>query len=252
MEKHISKLSEIVAEQYATVFLNDYLGGELFLGSEIEQILSEKAHVVYQAVDDPTYFGAAIHIVGEHIVAINTKQSLRMRYYSAAHELWHLQFEAGEIPLADFEDFDHERAADRFAAAIMLPAGLMRNLLNNLKENADTQIIKIADLSSMPYVAVTRRMRELGHRLSRSISSRTENEWIDLRQDLNISPSVLDKADAFTQFSDFSNEVNRRVENDQLTLEIAANLLRHIDSDQAEYYWQKRQEIMDEWTLADD
>ncbi|WP_087033607.1 ImmA/IrrE family metallo-endopeptidase [Trichococcus palustris] len=246
------QISETAAEQYATEFLNDSFGGELFLGSDIEQLLSEKASVVYQIVEDSKYYGAAVQFFDKHFIAINTNQALRLRYYSAAHELWHLQYESGKIPLADIPDFDHERAADRFAAAVMLPKRLVQNLMQKLEENNDVLVIRIADISSMPYEAVVRRLQELGKRFSRAISQRTEADWIMVREELGISPSALDKHDPFVQFSALSKEVAELLKNREITLEVAANILKHTDPKQSEAYWQERQKLMEELDFDDE
>ncbi len=251
MNKRIKDYSETVADAYATEFLADYVGGEVFLGGEIEQILADRAYVVYQSVDDPSYFGAALHLLGKHIIAINTKQTLRIRYYSAAHELWHLQYESGEIAI-DEKQIDQERAADHFAAAVMLPITLIKNVVKNFVEDDERLIFKIADLSSMPYQAVARRLVELDYKISPKLKDRTEVEWIRIREQLNLVPSALDKEDSFIQFNALLQEVDRKVKNNELTFELAANLIKHIDPKQAEKYWEQRQQIVDDWYSDDD
>lgn len=246
------QISEIVAEQYATEFLNDSVGSELFLGSDIEQLLSEKAFVVYQIVDDPEYFGAAVRFLDKHFIAINTNQALRLRYYSAAHELWHLQYESGEIPLAEIPDFDHERAADHFAAAVMLPKRLVEKMIEKLDETNEVSVIRIADISSMPYQAVVRRLQELGKRFPKALSQRTENDWVTARDALDISPSVLDKPNRFIQFSALSREVSRLLTAKEINLEVAANLLKHTDPEQSEDYWKERQNLIEEMDFDDE
>ena len=68
-----------------------------------------------------------------YLHAINTNQPLRVRYYSAAHELWHLRTESGEIAIGE-KQIDQERAADHFAAVVMLPSNLLKNIKNNFKK----------------------------------------------------------------------------------------------------------------------
>ncbi|MDN6518032.1 MAG: hypothetical protein L0K72_07915, partial [Enterococcus sp.] len=115
MDAQLKDLSETIAEAYAVKFLADNVGGEIFLGGDIEQILADRAYLVYQSVDDPSYFGAALHLNGRHIIAINTNQPLRVRYYSEAQELRHLQFQTVEIAIGE-KQIDQERPADHFAA----------------------------------------------------------------------------------------------------------------------------------------
>lgn len=244
------KQAEKISRIYANDFLKNYFGKEVFLGSEIEKVIAKKAFVIYQNVADFSYYGASIHLLDKHLIAINTAQPLRIRYYSAAHELWHLQYESDEIPIA-YEKIDHERAADHFAANVMLPDDLVTALFRNLKGNLDNKIIEIADLSSMPYVAVTRRLKELGNSISSSIINRSDEEWKIVRKDLGFPPSYLDESYPFEQFNSFSKEIEKQVSNHQITLEMAANLLKHIDPKQAEVYWLKRQQLMDDWVEDD-
>lgn len=245
--------AEKIARQYAIVFLKEYLEKDIFIGSSIEQILAKKASVVYQNVDDPEYFGAAIQMLNKNLVAINTAQPLRLRYYSAAHELWHLEFQSGELLFIEKQnDLDHERAADHFAANIMLPESLIKTLMNNNTESTEHLIIKIADLSSMPYQAVTRRLKELGEKIPSPLLKKTEKDWQVKRIQLDFPPSFLDKSEPFTSFNDFSKEIKTQVENKEITLEMATNLIKHIDPTQAELYWEERQKLIDEWDLDDD
>ncbi|MFC4709055.1 ImmA/IrrE family metallo-endopeptidase [Enterococcus eurekensis] len=238
--------AEKTAKVYAGAFLKDYLGEEVFLGSEIEKVLAKKASIIYQKVEDSSYYGAAIHMLDKHIIAINTFQPLRIRYYSAAHELWHLQYESNEIPIP-YESLDHERAADHFAANVMMPENLVESLLRNLQGDISDKVIEIADLSSMPYVAVTRRLRELGNKIPTLIIKRTEEEWKIIRKELGFPPSYLDESYPFEQFSDFSKEVDKQVRDNKITLEMAFNLIKHIDPKKAEEYWIQRQQLKDEW-----
>jgi len=161
-----------------------------------------------------------------------------------------LQFESGEIAIGE-KQIDQERAADHFAAVVMLPSNLLKNIKNNFKKDDERLVFKIADLSSMPYQAVTRRLVELGYKLSSELKSREEAEWIQVREQIDLVPSALDKADSFVQFHAFLQEVDEKVNKQELTLETAANLVKHIDAKKAEQYWKKRQEIVDDWDPDD-
>ncbi|UUX33370.1 ImmA/IrrE family metallo-endopeptidase [Fundicoccus culcitae] len=240
-----------IADIYASVFLKKYFGEEVFLGSVIERVLSKKAHIIYQNVDDPSYYGATVHMLDKQIIAINTAQPLRIRYYSAAHELWYLLYDADELPIK-YDGFEHERVAEQFATRVMLPDGLVRTLLRMIDGTIENKVIEIADLSSMPYVIVTNRLKELGARVSATLMEREEEDWIKVRKLLGYPPSVLDKSDAFKQFWALSKEVEQQLETKEITLEIAANLIKHIDPEQAEKYWKQRQDLLDDWSTEDD
>lgn len=252
MTMKMIKISEQVASQYAVEFLRKYAGDEVFLGSDIEQLLADEAILIYQDVSDPEYYGASICYKDTHLIAINTRQPLRSRYYSAAHELWHLLHKSGETPIADtIENFDHERAADHFAACLMLPDKLVQSLMISNKGSLETLVFKIADLSSMPYVAVVRKLQELGKKIKKKLSDRNEADWVIARDKLDLSPSVLDKPDSLIRFTALSNRVSELLDKDELTLELAANILKHADPKKAEEYWQARQKLTDNW-LEDD
>lgn len=249
---NIEKVSEKMASQYALAFLREYAGDEIFLGSDIEQILAEKAIVIYQDVEDPEYFGAMIRFMNQSLIAINTRQTLRSRYYSAAHELWHLQYELGELGLTDsIVDFDHERAADHFAATVMLPERLISNLIQHFNGDLKVLVIRIADVSSMPYVAVVRRLKERGKKIPKNLFEKSEKDWLKIREELGIAPNILDKMDVFTQFNALTTEVTNKLKRKEITLEVAANLLKYSNPEKAESYWKERQNIKDDW-LSDD
>ncbi|MBO2946123.1 ImmA/IrrE family metallo-endopeptidase [Paenibacillus sp. F411] len=224
--------AEKVAEVYAVSFLKDAIGHDIFIGSHIERLLADKVNLIYQYVEDGNYYGAAIqHQNGEQFVVLNTFHSLRTRYFTAAHELWHLS----EASLMQDGNFDHERAADRFAAAIMLPKELTKQLWNKFKKQDDeVAILKIADLADVPYVAVVRRLSELGENVpSKKI---TEMEWLEKRSELGFPISVSDYSSKDTRFVAYEHAVKENVEKKGLDILIAANKLSKFAPKLAEQY----------------
>lgn len=248
MTKLHNNVSEMTAESAAMNFLTEYIGDEVFLGSQIEHILAENAYVIYQEVDDTAYFGAALHVADKHLIAINTKQVLRTRYYSAAHELWHLLYESGKVLTPEDVELDQERAADRFAAAVMIPKNLLKNLLQHSgKEQDAVTIIGIADMSAVPYVAVVRRIHELGIeiQLPKKIPLDSDDDWIKLRSELGVPPSPLDQSFPFTEFRALTDKVTKLVNAKEITLEVAANLVKHVDPVLSNNYWDERQKMVE-------
>lgn len=81
-------------------------------------------------MEDPEFYGATITIDrgNRKYVLLNTKKSLRLRYFTASHELWHVL----DIHEMVKDDMHHERSAERFAAALMLPESLVRSLVKIL------------------------------------------------------------------------------------------------------------------------
>ena len=46
--------------------------------------------------------------------------------------------------------------------------------------------------------------------------------------------------------------IDKKVKKQELTLELVANLIKHVDPKQAEEYWKQRQQIADDWDFEDD
>ncbi len=225
------KQAEATAEAFAADFLEEAANATIFIGPYIERILANKAKVVYQYVEDSNYFGAAIeHISGDQFIALNTFHPLRTRYFTAAHELWHL----AEFSRLQDEEFDHERAADRFAAAIMLPKAITKDLwlkLNKLYEQKEA-IIHLADMSSMPYEAVGRRLRELGINLK--MKKIDEKEWLHEREKLGLPESPLDRQQPLNQFFDYVNAIEEALAENRIDYLSASNKLSRYSPEKAE------------------
>ncbi|MDF2650827.1 MAG: hypothetical protein K0Q73_6632 [Paenibacillus sp.] len=225
--------AEKVAEVYAASFLEDAIGHDIFIGSHIERLLSDKVHIIYQFVEDEEYFGAAItHQNGDQFVALNTFHSLRTRYFTAAHELWHLS----EGSQMQDDAFDHERAADRFAAAIMLPKVLTKQVWHKFKNfyGDELAILQIADLSDVPYVTVVRRLNELGENVTSN--KLTELEWLARRNELGLPVSASDRSSPDARFIAYENVVKENVDQNELDILTAANKLSRFSPKLAEQY----------------
>lgn len=224
--------AEKVAEVYAASFLEDAIGYDIFIGSHIERLLADKVHLIYQYVEDEKYFGAAItHQNGDQFVVLNSFHSLRVRYFTAAHELWHLS----EGSQMQDDDFEHERAADRFAAAIMLPKTLTKQLWHKFRNSYSTEaaIIQIADLSEVPYVTVVRRLSELGETIP--TKKLTEMEWLSKRNELGFPISSADQSSMDTRFVAYETIVKENVKKG-LDIVTAANKLSKFSPKLAEQY----------------
>lgn len=234
---NIKTQAETVAEAFAQNFLEDEFGNDIFIGSHIEQLLDDKVHLIYQYTEDEKYHGAAVtNQSGEEFIALNTFQPLRMRYFTAAHELWHLS----EGSQMQAESFDHERAADRFAAAVMLPKGLTKDLWKKFKKiyGTDEAVIHLADLASVPYEATARRVRELGERdVPVNVS---KDEWQQKRFEYNLPESLLDVPQAFEKFAAYETAVENAVEQEKLDRLTGANKIGRYNPKLAEI-WQEQE-----------
>lgn len=226
--------AESTAEAFAASFLDDAVfGHRLFIGAHIERLLAKKVNLIYQFIEDEEFFGAAItHEKGEEFISLNSYHPLRMRYFTAAHELWHLS-EGSKI---QGKEFDHERAADRFAAAIMLPKILTKELWNKFVNDygAEEAVIHIADLAAVPYLAVVRRIKELGEKIK--LSSCMELDWVEKRKELGLPPSPLDQPMPITRFEQYKYVVKESVEKRGLDKLAAANKLISFAKELSEEY----------------
>ena len=254
-------LSEAIAEDLAGTFLANDIGSDIFIGADIERILAKKVNVIYQDINDPNYSGAAISYRGVHFIALNTHQTLRARYYSAAHELWHLVVDTDlfGIEKSKYQEvlslpaFNTERAADRFAAAIMLPRDVMirtwHKYVNDQTAStsvaAQEAIVRIANISAMPYAAVTRRLVELDLLANTKLAKRTDLEWQGWVNKSSFPPSPLDNIVPFKKFPYLTQVVKRLVKQKQLSLMEAAQLTTYADPKTATSYLNKRQKIVD-------
>lgn len=241
-------LTVSVAEKQANHFLASHFGDWIFIGASIEIVVTAQAVVIYQDVADPDYFGATIHTNDISQIAINTHQRLRDRYYSVAHELWHLLVLTNQIPTEQVSQLNDERAADHFAATVMLPEMLVKRYWHTTKQRADFDpalaIIQLADLSAMPYVAITRRLHELGFRLPAHLQTLTEAEWVAKRELAGLAPSPLDVAQPHIGFAAMKKLVLQKLKQHRLTLEAAATILTHVEPELAASLWvQRRQQL---------
>lgn len=233
--------AEKTAEAFAQYFLEDEFGNDIFIGSHIEKLLDDKVNLIYQYTEDENYHGAAVvHESGKEFIALNTFQPLRMRYFTAAHELWHLS-EESEMQT---ESFDHERAADRFAAAVMLPKGLTKDLWKKFKREYGTEeaVIHLADLASVPYEATARRVRELGER--DAPVNMSEDEWKQKRLWYNLPESFLDQPQAFEKFDVYEKAVKNAVENERLDILTGANKIGRYNPELAKVWQEQKAEYL--------
>lgn len=243
MSEKNRKLSERYAEMLATYYLDEEFGEKLFLGSTIENILSKEAILIYQNVPDNNYYGASIRYKDFSFIAINTHHNLRIRYYSAAHELWHFIWQNSEM--SNEIELDHERAADHFAAVLMLPHNLIHDLWNRMadKYQEEERIIYIADFSSMPYQAVTRRLKEVGLDIPGGLEYLEEPDWEKLREKINLGKSALDIPNKFISFTHFEKLIMELVERNDISLDDAANLSAHFAPELAEEYIKEKRNL---------
>lgn len=245
-------LSEIVGEAHALQVLNDLFGVDTFIGSSVEMKLGELVSLIYHVVDDSEYHGATITNNQTKVtyVALNTGQSLRKRYFTACHELWHV------LKIKDMIGslIDEERAAERFAAALMLPAPLMKLIWDGVKsKDEERRVIQIADMASAPYVAVAKRVVELNISKNKGLVSEEKNEqyWVDLRKGLGIPPSPLDDSYPYVNFKDYEEVVLQEVDRGDLGLLDAATKLSTVSPDAGKRLQEKWSKLVEQANFED-
>lgn len=239
----ISK-ADRVGEAFALQVLSEHFGAEIFIGASIEFKIEELASVVYKVIDDLEFFGATITVGRENrkYVLLNTAKSLRLRYFTAAHELWHVL----DIHSMIKDDIDVERAAERFAAALMLPESLVRSLVRQINKDSYDQIeekrmvIRIADIASTPYVSVAKRLVELNLTNNKHLVDFSEKNWIKIRKELNIVESPLDKSFPINRFTDYEELIEEDVQQGELNYLEASKLLANVSPDKSKEYAEKR------------
>jgi Zn-dependent peptidase ImmA (M78 family) len=233
-----------VGEAFALQVLSEHFGTEIFIGASIEFKIEELASVVYKEIDDQEFFGATITVERENrkYVLLNTIKSLRLRYFTAAHELWHVL----DIHSMIKEDIDVERAAERFAAALMLPESLVRSLVRPFNKDSYDQVeekrmvIRIADIASAPYVSVAKRLVELNLTNNSQLADYSEKDWIRIREELNIVESPLDKSLRINRFTDYEELIAEEVQSGELDYLEASKRLANVSPEKSREYAEKR------------
>jgi len=239
----ISKADRI-GEAFALQVLSEHFGTETFIGSSIELKVEELVSIVYKEIKDPDFFGATITLKrgNRKYVLLNTAQSLRHRYFTAAHEFWHVLDMNSMVK----DDIDHERAADRFAAALMLPESIVRSLIRSLREDDQREkeekkvVIRISDISSAPYVAVAKRLVELNLTNNKKLADVSEEEWIAIRRELNIVESPLDLPQPINRFTDYEERIAGEIENGNLNYIEASKRLATVSPEKSAAYAELR------------
>lgn len=211
-----NRIAEVVAgESLESLGMRDD-----FIGAGLENILIDRnIKIMYKNVKDSDFFGMAARGKGFDFIGINTYHNQRTRLIGLAHELWHLMDEKDiYISTMDFDSEQTERAADRFAAALMLPREKVKQVYNKGKgKNMSelTILYQIADFSLCPYEAVYKRFDDLGlskkeidkvlkkiHYKEPAVPSQNEieNKFIELRKILGMPDSIMDKVEGENAF----------------------------------------------------
>lgn len=201
------------AEMLADQYLKDLGMINEFTGPALESIVKQQGiELMYKYIKDSDFYGFAAKGKGHRFIGINTFHTVRTRVFDIAHELWHLYDRKEEyVDTSNYSQSEAERAADHFAASLLLPNVKVESLYKNYKKEGWDEpsiLFVIADLSYCPYLTVYWRLKELELPVSQidialkavPSGSDTENRFILLRENEGLTNSPLDKSDQLTDF----------------------------------------------------
>lgn len=142
------------------------------IGSQIFHILENESKVLYYPLEDSKVWGFSERIKGKAFVCINTSLDFEKQVFVAAHELFHLWYGTlGDILLSkNSKDPDTEQEvelwANRFAAEFLVDEELLLQEMRTYgidKQNIDVKdVMKLANIFTVPYRTMLRRLREVG------------------------------------------------------------------------------------------
>ncbi|MGX7024942.1 ImmA/IrrE family metallo-endopeptidase [Vagococcus hydrophili] len=180
------------ARNSAILFLNA-IGSKDFIGPTLSTILDiKKIILIKDVIEDPEAEGFSAKKQGEKFLFVNTKFNQRLQNFTIAHELFHLD----EMIVQLEDDQENERAADHFAANILLPENILfdkKRALENLGLKEIEVFFKLADLSEVPYETLFERYKEL--KISVIVLKR-ELELMKVKAD---NPFLGEKEEGFQQ-----------------------------------------------------
>lgn len=148
------------------------------IGPQIFSILSLYARVIYYPFGKDAVWGftrikgSANNVKNDKpFVAINTSIPYDCQIFAAAHELYHIWFDnkIDVIPADVIDKVGNDRnelKANRFAAEFLVDEDLLRKELRiysvDCKNVTLKDILKLANLFSVPYITMVRRLYEIG------------------------------------------------------------------------------------------
>ncbi|MBM7710042.1 ImmA/IrrE family metallo-endopeptidase [Enterococcus lemanii] len=149
-----------VAREQAILFLSEFSVTD-FIGPTIESIIElKRIHLIYDTIDDWEAEGFSASKQGLNFIFINSNFNLRLQKFTIAHEIYHLDDKIEQLASA----VEAERAADHFAANILLPENVVFEKYRSLKRSGYNSLevfFALADLSQVPYEAMYKRYKEL-------------------------------------------------------------------------------------------
>lgn len=165
------------------------------IGQQIFSILSLFARVIYYPLGKDAVWGftrikgsADGDKGGKPFVAINSSIPCDCQIFAAAHELYHIWFDnkVDVIPanvIDESTDDRNELKANRFAAEFLVDEELLRKELRIYSIDCSKitlkDILRLANLFSVPYRTMVKRLYEIG-----SISKQKRSEYLNIEDDV--------------------------------------------------------------------
>lgn len=164
-------------EDRAISFANRYIGRGVIIQDDIFNIIENydnQVTLLLFPIPDDEICGFICNYKGKIFIYVNTSLPLEKQIFTAAHELYHLlfnrdQLERGYSHLIRQEDLDgkqEERAANLFAAILLVPRALLREQIEILQiDTANLKlldIIRLMDMFAVPYKTMVLRLYETG------------------------------------------------------------------------------------------
>lgn len=242
-EEEIAEISQLARKKLTQLGkLNDIIGTQVFT------LLGLHAHVLYYPLDEDGPWGFACLGDGKPFVAINTSIEDEKCVFTAAHELYHIWFDTKSdyIPPTVLDEKDEkgdildiaELRANRFAAEFLVEKSLLEQEMHiyAIKANkvTDKDILMLADLFSVPYRTMVKRLYEIS-----AITARDRDVYLKKTQDelnkLSLRYSLpITKADGRIALDSLVELAVSQYEKHGITFEKFTYLLRMADLDPAE------------------
>ncbi len=132
------------------------------------------AKVKYRELDGCEAYVLADTSLGRAIISIDVRAHTRRKRFSLAHELGHWEWHRGQLLMCSKEDIggsggrarkglSHEKAANRFAAELLMPAFMLKPVLRDFRKFDMRAVIGVANLFNVSKTAMAYRLVELEH-----------------------------------------------------------------------------------------
>ena len=171
-----AELEEIVNK--VNMCLGKYKKANRIIKEDIFKILEMNAKTIYYPIEDDDICGFVYKFKGYKFCYINSYIPLEKQVFAAAHELYHILYDAiekGELICMEAIDEDvatnqsnrEDLKANRFAAEFLVPEEVFRNELSIrgiLKDSIDLNgVVELMDVFLVPFKTIVRRLYEIDY-----------------------------------------------------------------------------------------